>query len=204
MLVETVQAPLTPLPLRIHPVYETIQRDNRGGAILDAPIGYTLDTTRIHAGRSMYLQILHNHPLVGGHTMFEGRKRLAFLEQNPVLKHFMDHWIRRDEEIPNGAAEGLRSLLAKHRIDWIILRKGMRDEVCDQRQKRIPGWSRRKFVNLVAPAALNEELRVLWHDPGSYCWDWDALKAQKADALVRRTLGPPVSNDAELTAYRVR
>jgi hypothetical protein len=204
MLVEFFQGPFTPTPLRIHPVYEAIRRDAQTDAILDAPIGYTQDTTRINAGRSMFLQTFHHHPLVGGHTQFDGKERLAFLGRHPELVPFIDHWVPRDDEVPEGTEEALRSFVTRYRIGWIILRKSMRDPACEDRSERVLGWSMRKFVNLVAPAVMNEELRALWKGRGNYCWGWDAARASKADALVRRTLGPPVWDDAELTAYRLR
>lgn len=202
MVVEVVQAPLTPVPLRIHPVYEAIRNDSAGEAVLDAPIRYTLESTPQNAGRSMYLQTLHNRPLVGGYTNFDGRKRLSFLEQNRVVRLFSDRWIPRNEGSLDGT-EGLPSFLADHRIGWLILRKAMREDMCDQGRTRIPGWTCKKFINLVAPAVVNKELRSVWQWP-VYCGDWDEQKIQRADALVRSILGPPVWDDDGLVAYRVR
>jgi len=199
MLIEVVQAPLTPVPLRIHPVYEGIRRDGVEGAILNGPTRYTTAGV-YHTGRSMYFQTLHDRPLVGGFTNFDTRSRVAYVELNPVLALFMEH-SGRAENTPDGV-EDLRAFLAKHQVRWIILQKSTRDPLCDQR--RIPGWSMRRFLNLVAPALVNEEVSTFRGEPGKYCGSWDAVELQKANALVRRTLGPPLWDDAELVAYRVR
>ena len=200
ILAETLQAPLAPVPVRFHPVYEAIQYDGKEGVILDAPIGYTRESTPHHAGWSMYLQTLHNKPLVGGYTQFDGRQRLAFLDQNPVLKLFTDRSTPQPENIPDGVDE-LRAFLTQYHVRWIILRKGMRDPACDL--QRIPGWSTQKLMTLLAPAVLNGTLQTMWHPP-PYCGDWDTAKAQQADVLVRRTVGQPVWDDDELVAYQVR
>lgn len=195
MLVEVFQPTLTPVAVSIHPVYEAIRREGQRGAVLDAPIGYTRESSPRHAGWSMYLQTLHGRPLVGGYTQFDGRKRLTFLAQNPVLNLFMERWTPRAKDIPDGVEEEeLRSFLAEQHVSWIILRKGVRDPKCDQR--RVPGWTVQKLIILVAPAVVNEGLGAGW----PYCGDWEI---PKADTLVRRTVGPPVWDDAELIAYRV-
>lgn len=200
LLIEALQAPITPIPLRVHPVYAVIERDGIAGPILDAPIGYGYGTTKMHAGWSMYLQTFHRRPLVGGYTNFDGRKRLAFLAENPVLALFTDGWTPRADGVPH-LEENLQSFLAKYQISWIILRKRMRDQVCDQ--PRMPGWSFQKFADLVAPAGVNGQLQA-FRSWAVYCGDWDVSMVQKTDTLVRRVLGPPVWNDAELVAYRVR
>lgn len=199
MLVEVVQAPLSPMPLRIHPVYEQIQRSGTGGAILDAPIRYTVDEVPYYAGQTMYLQTLYNHPLTGGYSMFDTTGRLEALAQHPLLAFFRDRTTTGVENLPDG--EEFRTFLAMHQISWIILRKQVGDLVYDQRQ---PGWSVPKFLNLLAPALVNEEVQAVWKKSSRYDGTWDAARVRKADALVRRMLGPPVWDDAELVAYRVR
>jgi len=203
MLVEVAPFPVPRTPPRIHPVYEAIQRDGRRGAILDVPIRYTIDRTPYPSGISLYLQTFHHRPLVDGYTQFTGRERLAFLESNRFLTIFADHWIPPEMEVPD-ATEGLRSFLSTSQIDWVILRNSMREEICDRRPTRRLGWSLKKFLNLVAPAVVNEALRSIWSDPGHYCYDWDAGKAMRATTVVRQVLGAPLVQDAELTAYRVR
>jgi hypothetical protein len=199
MLIEVAQAPLVPMRLSIHPVYQAIAEDGRGGAILDAPVGYSRQTTRIHAGWSMFLQTLHNHPLMGGYAQFDTRERLAFLDENPVLAVFTD------QPVPV-AANGwkdvatFRSFLHRNGITWVVIRKILRDPICDR--QRVPGWSLGKLITLVAPAAVNGELRSFWNWP-VYCGDWDGARMQEADALARDTLGDPVWDDDVLVAYRV-
>lgn len=199
MLIEVAQAPLAPVSLHIPPAYGAIANDDRGSAILDAPVGYTLQTTRIHAGWSMFLQTLHNHALPGAYAQFDGRGRLAFLDQNPVLALFTDHQISGAEERLQDA-ETLPSFPRWTAIAWEVIRKAMRDPICDRR--RVPGWSHGKFISAVAPAAVNQQLGSFWNWP-VYCGDWDGPMMQEADALARRILGPPVSDDDMLVAYRM-
>lgn len=205
ILVEVLHVPFTPRPIPVNPAYDAIRHEPSGSAVLDAPVGYSLDTPRIHAGRAMFLQTYHGHPIVGANTQFDTRRRLAFLERHPVLRVFVDYWEPREEDIPEGAAQELRSFLSRYRIGWVMLRKGMRDAACDRAKTRTAGWSSQKFLNLVAPAVVNREFRAIGRDLVLYyCSDWDAARARKADALVRQVLGPPVWDDAELSAYRVK
>jgi len=203
-LLEVLQAPLTPVPYRIHPVYQAILGDHSGRAILDAPIGYTIETTRVHAGFSMFLQTFHGHPLVGGYTQFDDKGRVRFLDANPVLGLFTDRWSPPPHDVgepeilePEGT---LRTFLTEHHVGWVVARKGMRDSSCDE--KRLSGWSWTKFAHLVAPAAVNPQLQALWGRQ-LYCGTWDAARAEKTEALLRRTLGPPQWDDAVLVGYRL-
>jgi hypothetical protein len=201
MLLEAALVPLSPEPVRIHPVYEAIRDADTNGAVLEAPIQYRWGSVAHNAGRSMYLQTVHNRPLVGGYTQFDGRRRLAFLDENPVLMLFTDQWTSLAGDLPD-LDERLRAFLRSYDIGWIVLQKHLRARICDPDWR--PGWSARKLLILLAPSVVNPELEYLWGRGGYYCSDWEFGKVQRVNALLRRSLGPPLWDDAELAAYRVK
>jgi len=202
-LFEFLQAPLRPVSLKRHPLLDIIRREGDRGAVLDAPIGYTWGSNIVYAGRSMYLQTIHERPMVGGYTQFDGKRRIAFLDQNPALHLFMAEKRPRFSDQPRWE-KTLRSFLADHGIAWVILRRGLareKDPACDE--PRPLGWTSPRLAAAVAPAVFNRELRSVWHWRG-HCLDWDAHRAQKLEPLLGRIVGPPAWEDDELVAYRVR
>jgi hypothetical protein len=208
ILVEAFQGPFMGRgAVRLHPVYEMIRHEDSREGILDAPLAFTLDTNFTYAGRSMFLQVYHGHPLVGGFLQFDLRSHLNFLEHHRVLRPFLDTPLPSGDGrgISPGEEEDLRAFLTKYRIRWIILHKSVRDAACvPPHITPAPALTRLRI--LVTPAVANRELRTVW-DFANTCGylggDWDGRGAKKADALLRRYLGPPMWDDPELTAYRI-
>jgi hypothetical protein len=196
LLAEVCQAPLPVSAYRVHPAYSMIERD-AAGSVLDAPLGYTINSYRVHDGETLYLQTRHRRPVISGYTQFDSRKRLAFLEQNPVLQTFMDRPVSPTDRAPD--PEALQAFLNEHQVRWVLLRKGLRTDQCDRR--RTSGWSLQKLGLFLAPARWNKGLREAWSSE-PYCGGWDSARAKAADELMRRVAGPPVWDDGELTAYR--
>jgi hypothetical protein len=214
-LLELFQGPFKAKDARLHPVYEAVKREGSGGAVLDAPLWFSRDNQPMHAGRSLFYQVHHQQPLFGGYTQFSARSRLSVVERHPVIKRFMENVAPPDanesarfldEDSLERAGAGLRTLLKEYPIHWIILHKPRRDPECDQPLEEPAILSRNGLLTLLTPAVVNPKVRNLWV-PAHFCWnwgDWDVGKAQKADALVRRVLGPPMWEDAVLVAYRVK
>jgi hypothetical protein len=157
----------------------------------------------------MFHQIHHRQPLVGGYTQFDAHTRLAFLEEHPILGAFLVDWLPASDEVfalnpSDEARESLRRFLREHHIRWIILHKRAQNPKCEQ-QAAMRVWSPKRLLFVVAPAVVNGSLK-LWWEPDFSCWDWgdwDAGKALEAELLVRRLLGAPAWDDAELVAFRV-
>ena len=69
-------------------------------------------------GKSMFLQSVHGHRLVGGYVARPSRAATEFIEARPILRFLLHPWLERyDIPVPSAAS---RATLTELGVDYVI------------------------------------------------------------------------------------